>query len=500
VPTANGVTSAPVTIPGPSKGIVLSTNQAIDSVGTAWIMRNMIPTERGGRLRGGTDPHGLLLGTDQVQEMFTYKSGPTEKMFAATNSAIFDVTSPPVPPSTTSSVVSGLTSGDWVSMMQSTPAGQFLIIANGADTVRNYDGTTWTAPSITGPAATSDLIYCWTFARRGFYIEKDSLDVWYLGVNAISGAANVFPLGSVFNEGGKLIAGFDWSIESGDGPSNLCCFLTSKGEVAVYAGTDPATASDWVLKGVFDIGEPLGKHAIMKAGGDVMIATTTGLIPLSKVFVTDVAALSAVAVSKNVEDYWKKQATESTRNWKIGVWREQSLAFISKPDSLPDNDILVVNLLTGGWGIVKNWTAAAWEILDGELYFGSSAGQITKADTTAEDEGTPFEGVYLSTFASMGNHGEKKSAKLMTMTFLGTYRPDVRLFVKTDFDAMNIPAAVAGTLPALVSERYFRIRQTVRGSGQTIAAGVVITSEGDTKIDTEVIMSTIQVEAGEGLA
>lgn len=48
-----------------------------------------------------------------------------------------------------------------------------------------------------------DLNYVWVYKNRLFFVEKDSLNAWYLPVDSIGGAAEKFPLGGVFTRGGS---------------------------------------------------------------------------------------------------------------------------------------------------------------------------------------------------------------------------------------------------------------------------------------------------------
>ena len=98
----------------------------------------------------------------------------------------------------------------------------------------------------------------------------------------------------IFKKGGYLIAMGDWAIDSTSGIYNGFCFITSEGEVAMYDGTDP---SAWSLKGVYSISRPLGPRCTMKAGGDLMVATEDGIVPMSKVEALDQVALQNIAVS-----------------------------------------------------------------------------------------------------------------------------------------------------------------------------------------------------------
>ncbi len=554
VPSAHQQTSQPVTFLGPSNGLVTNTNLAVDQAASALVLDNWIPTERGARVREGNtkyafigdadigEPQGLLLALtkatalDQdVVQLFNYRFGANNKFFAATSTAIYDISNPTTitspgqggpqglllsltsPTDAGADVftpsVSSLGGGDWVTMQQTTPGGSFLVAANGVDLVRNFDGTAWSTPSITA-VTSSNLHFCFLAHNRGFFLEKDTMDAWYLPVDNIAGAATVLPLGGVMRGGGSLLAGFTWSMDAGDGLSAMTCFLSTEGEVAVYQGPDPDSANTWALVGVYSLGKPLGKHAIMEAGGDILIATTHGLVPMSQIFNKDQAALKSVAVSKPFEDIWFDEASTRGTNWQIKSWPDSGLAFVSfnEVDGL-DNRIFVVNTLTGRWATISGWNARCWGVHNGKMYFGSGGGGIFSADDGATDNGETYLASYLGTFQSVGNHGTKKSAKLMTAELLTGAALDVKLFVNSDYNETlpSAPALSLGTTSSSVwdvglwddavwdagtTRTRQIIKQSVAASGHTIAGGMLITVGGNVPVNAELLLTKIQVEPG----
>ena len=218
--------STTVSFKAPNKGWVKNQSLLDDVSGAADVLDNIFPTAQGGRLRKGCELHATVAAA--VKHLFTWKSGATELMFAATASAIYDITSPADPAVSPAAAVSGLTSGDWSVANFANSAGEFSVLANGSDTVRNFDGSAWTVPAITG-VTTSLLSQVWAFKERLWFVEKDTLSVWYLAVNAVAGAATELPLKGIFQLGGSLLFGANWSLDSGDGLDDVCIFVTTEG-------------------------------------------------------------------------------------------------------------------------------------------------------------------------------------------------------------------------------------------------------------------------------
>jgi hypothetical protein len=43
------------------------------------------------------------------------------------------------------------------------------------------------------------------------------MDLWYLPIDSIAGAAHKFPVGALFKKGGHLVAIGAWTLDSGNG-------------------------------------------------------------------------------------------------------------------------------------------------------------------------------------------------------------------------------------------------------------------------------------------
>ncbi|MGV2071670.1 hypothetical protein ACQZ4Z_13030 [Agrobacterium vitis] len=509
--------SQPMQFPAPTGGLVTTADLASQAAGNACVLTNWFPTLKGARIRGGYKAHGLTADGKDIVSAFRYKYGTTERMFVATATAIFDMTAPAAPPATTAAAVSGLTGGDWCTFQHTNAGVSYLVALNGSDTRRLFDGASWTTtPAITFSDSTTmaQLNYGWLFANREWFIKNSSLDAYYIGVAAFGGAATVFPLGGVMRKGGSLLTGFSWSLETGDGTNEYCVFVSTEGEVAIYAGTDPSSSSTWALQGVYQIGKPLGKNAWVRAGGDVLIATTDGLTPMSQVFQRDRESLSLVSASRPIEDDWRTAAISTSTGWTLKLWPEENLLFVSFPRNVAVTDTtFVMNSLTGKWAIIKNWQGLAYECLQGGVFFGSTGGKVWRGDITGSDNGMSFSASYLAQFRPT-QFGERANASMASMYFLGSVKPNVLLFARADENRsvpnMNTVSSVnaagstwdAGLWDSAIwdgvsQKNRYRFRQNVRASGDLMAVGCVITSSGDTKLDIEVDLGLLQVSPGE---
>ncbi|NTF35564.1 hypothetical protein [Agrobacterium rubi] len=511
-------TSVPLTFPAPTQGLVSTISMGAAAMGSASILENWFMTLTGARVRGGSVRRGRAADGGAIRSAFKYKYGGLEKMFMATNSGIYDMTAPAAPPATTAAAVSGMSSGDWCAFQQTNAGTSYLVCFNGTDARRLFNGVSWsTTPAITFADSTTmaSLNYGWIFKNRQFLIKNASLDAYYLDLNAVGGAASVFPLGGVMKKGGSLLMGFSWSIESGDGLGDYCVFVSTEGEVAIYSGSNPGDAADFALKGVYQIGKPLGKNAQIKSGADVLVATIDGLTPISQIFQRDRQTLALVSQSRAIEREWKLAANAAPTGWSMTLWPEQNLVFVSFPENtvLPDTTF-VFNVLNGKWSIVKNWRASAYQTLQGSLFFGSSGGYCWQGDISGADDGAPFAATYLSQFTAAGEFSQEKVASKGQMSFTAKTEPNVKLFARADYDMKRPPFAVVSVGNSASSEwdvglwdvakwdgiseaKHFKFKQNVRASGEMLALGCVVLSAGQFRLDVEVDFGILQMEGGE---
>jgi hypothetical protein len=442
------VPADPFTFPAPSRGWILNENLASTQPGGARVLDNWICTPTGARVRGGCVKYCTL--DAPVTSLFTYNS-TTSAFFAATASAIYTITAPASPTTPPAATISGLSSGDFSTFQIGTAGGNYLYALNGANSARLFDGTTWTtitgvsAPAITG-VTTSTLSQGWVFANRAFFVQGGTLVAWYLPVDSIGGAANSFSLAGVFRKGGSLLFGAAWSQDSGAGLDDKCIFVSTNGEVAVYAGSNPGSAADWALQGVYSMPKPLGKNAYTQAGGDVLIATEVGLIPVSASIQNDLAALESKAVSAAIAPYWQSQVRSISSGWNMVKVPRKGFMFISQPDTTGVSETaLAVNLLTGAWSRCTGWDTRCLGFYADNPYFGAGDNCVYLMDSTGADAGTSYTAIYLGQADPMGVGGLQKTILQMRAMFQTGSPINPQLTALPDFreDVSSPPSSVA---------------------------------------------------------
>lgn len=449
-----------VTFPAPTLGWVTVNSLTGSKPGSALRLENIFPQQQNARIRRGAAIHQSILVPPV--SFAAYRAVGLKKLFVLSDDSIFDVTASgdtylldsdgeilldsdgePLIEFELSAMVTGLGSGYASYVNFTNDAGTFLILVNGTDPLQRYNGVAWTAVPVfegtTDPEDVDTDIFSVVAAYRNrlFFVEKGTMNVWYLGVNAIEGDANKFPLSGIFDGGGSIMTIGTWSMDAGDGLDDKFVIITDQGQVAIFQGSDPSDANDWFLVGRYDISKPLGPRAMMRQGGDIIVGTEEGAIPISAAVTKDPAALSLAAASAPIEPDWAREAAlRRDFNWEILKWTELNMVIVSLPTSSAepeDHYCFVANTETGAWTKYTGWNIRCMEYFEGQVYFGSPDGRIYAAEQGGSDGGSPYFPVWIANWDDFGTPGRLKTVHQARATFLSQGDVNPRISFSTEY-------------------------------------------------------------------
>lgn len=357
-------------------------------------------------------------------------------------------------------------------------------LANGADAAGS-------SVTITG-VDTEKLSHVWMHKSRLWFVEGGTLNAHYLPAGAIGGALSTLDLGAVFTRGGTLLSGERWSVaDAGDGMDDRCVFFSTEGEVAVYEGTDPSSASKWALVGVYYVGKLLGRRPFMRAGGDLLVATEEGLVPLSVAIMKDPAALSMAAVSKTIEPHWKVAALgHDAGQWEIVKNTERGFAAVIYPTvNANDRGVLAVNTETGAWAR-WTWPATCGCEHDGKTWFGTADGKICEMESGGTDCGVAFETKLAFSGTHLGQISAYKHVHMVRGTFIALTPFFARMSLGRDYQA-SFPAPPSAVLAP--ANGIWGV--SLWGSGVWGAIGAKTVTTRWVSVNRNCQVATIQVQA-----
>jgi len=387
-----------ITIPAPTRGIVQNENEAYTQAGSAVVCDNWKPTMKGLSLRGGCERWCVLPDAVPVVSAFEYASGNNQRMYAGQLTKLWDVTT-----GTPVAVKTGQTSGNYAAAQMQNASGDYLIAVNDAgDLPLRFDGTTWTTlaaseinasgPGSAAVAAGANLTYVCKYRNRLFFIEANSMNAWYLPLNAIQGTLQMIPLSGAASRGGKLLFCATWSIDAGNGIDDKLVFATNLGEILVFTGSNPGDAANWRQEGRYEMSPPLGMNAHIAVGGDLLVATVDGILPTSGAITKDRAELELAAITRNIKPMWRDEVNDKREHpWTMKKWDEYGAIFTTFPGGAPGKyRCLATNAATGAHTRFTGWDAMCFIRMRGDCFFGTQNGIIMQMDRTGKDDGAHY--------------------------------------------------------------------------------------------------------------
>ncbi len=383
---AQRAVSKPFNVPSPTGGINARDNFTDMDEKDAVDLVNVFPEANYCVVRNGFAPWATQMGSNPVETILVW-NGLTgiDQLFGAAGPSIWSATSSG--PST--AVLSGLSNARWQWTNLENAGGMFLTAVNGVDAPINYDGTTWGNPVFSGAADPTKFVNVAQFKERLWFASVDSLTLYYLDTQAIQGPTNPFPLGGVFRRGGYVIALGSFSNDAGEGPDDYFVIATNQGEVAVYQGTDPDSATTWSLVGIFNIGKPIGRRCMVHLSGDLAIITQDGIISMQAALQFDRSAGQKAAITAKIQTLFSSlsQSYYGNFGWQPQVFPKTRYLIVNVPEIEGMTQIqLVMNTVTGAWCRFEDQNANCWAVANDQLYFGGDYGTVYQAAVGFQDQ------------------------------------------------------------------------------------------------------------------
>lgn len=414
--------------PAPVGGLNARDSLAAMKQTDAVVLENWFPTPTSVDVRKGWQSWSTGYA-NPVQSLFRY--APTTgayKLFAASGTSFYDAT---LTGAVGAAVVTGLSNAQWQYTNIVTPGGSFLWCVNGVDNGKLYNGTVWADVSITG-VASSSIANVNVFGNRLFLVEKNTLNVWYLAVQSIAGAATKFDLSTIFPRGGFLMSMATWSIDAGAGLNDLAIFVSSEGEIAIYQGADPAS---WTKQGVYYVGRPIGRKCVAKMGGDAIYLCEQGIYPLSRALLSATIDRS-IALTDKIQNIISLAVTSYQNNfgWQMAVYPEQNQLWLNVPTTVtpPTSDQYVMNTITGAWTKFTNMDSACWEVVGPDIYFGGPTA-IYKAWTGQFDGTGQIQADALQAYSNFKTDALQKYFTMVRPSIVADGVPSILFGLNLDF-------------------------------------------------------------------
>lgn len=427
-------TSANFILPAPIGGLNVRDSLDTMAITDAIVMDNYLPIANKVVLRKGYVSY-VNLGC-RISTLVEYCKPGNNKFFAFGNGKIWDITNK----EDVKEIASDFSHDYW----QYVQFKDYLILVNGYDAPQTFysseDGDNWQEAMFEGiNLQPFKLINVTVSKQRLFFVEKGSLNAWYSqGAGEVRGTLVKFDLSSIFRKGGELLSIASWTQDAGQGVDDLTVFITSEGEIAVYGGNDPGDASDWSLRGVFQMSRPIGYRCAMQYQGDIVIISEDGYIPMSKALSLDKANSSQVSFSDKIRGLVleRTQQSKDKTGWQSIIYSRGGYAIFNVPVA-QQFEQHVVNVNSGAWCRFTDIRSFCWGTFGNRIFFGSD-NAVFLFDEGYSDNGVHICGTVEQAYSDFGTPNLKR-IQLINPRTKSSAQYALIVYTNMDFSSQKCP-------------------------------------------------------------
>jgi len=339
------------------------------------------------------------------------------KLFCSINettSKFYDITSQNAAPTvsfTPSSPVS--VPGEWYYTNFTTGGSSYLCVVGAGCGYMHYDSSAgWVqvtqgtgAGQVSFPAgdisSLADLCFVMQYKRRLWFLKRNSTNAYYLPVNQIAGALQLFDFGPLLERGSSIAYLADWTYDSGSGVDDSLVAISFEGDMLIYDGTDPSDATDFKLRGVWSIGRsPYGRRSYGKHGGDVLIVTDYGILTVADLVAGRLhtsAMVGTLGYKINSRLSGMVSFDLNSPYWFLQAHPTEEILILGSPHVSDLQAILqsfTMESITNGWSTVSNMDMLCGEVFQGKYLYGSRTGDVIQGfvgfnDAVSADNSDP---------------------------------------------------------------------------------------------------------------
>jgi len=438
----------------PTGGLNFRDPIAAMTAADALVLTNMIPRQQGCELRKGwqvfSSPITVASVAQPVDSVFGYvaSNAANNKVFMATNGNIYDVTAGGTP--TVAVASTGSTDDEWWTTQFSTAADTFLLAVSPGAGYWTYSASTgWVNRTATTVGMTTDVRTVTVWKRRVWFTFVNSQNVGYMNaVDAITGTVASFPMGSTLRNGGYVSTMFNWTIDAGFSVDDFLVVIGSEGDVAVWEGTDPTSIATFALKGGWYVG-PVPRHGryYTPYGGDVMIVSELGLVPMSALITGQYSQDMQVGPASKIQSVFAPlvRSLLNEKYFNVFVVPTSGVLIISLPPVSATYTQFAMNVTTKAWCTFEGVPIRSSALIGSQLFFGTLDGFVCKGlfgDLDGVDivgaGGTNIEGDLQTSFQHFGTPGQLKSFGMARPVFIATAAPAIKLKINTQFQLAGV--------------------------------------------------------------
>lgn len=301
-----------------------------------------------------------------------------------------------------------------------------------------------------------NLVFGVIWQNRLWCVQRDTAKAWYGGVGAYTGTVTGFVFGGRFRAGGPLMGLYNWTIDGGSGVQNSLVAISQAGDVVIYQGTDPSSSATFGLKGVWSLGAiPVGRKVATDFGGDMLILTNTGIMPLSRLTMGNPVFDRSQYATQKIANLFNTLASTygKTRGWSLRIHPEDNALIVTVPSAGADaaTTQLTMSMATRGWSQYRDLPMTCNEVWQGKLYFGTADGRVCCNTDHMDDvrlasgfTPTPVQWAFLSAFTNLGSQRQKRVGTIAPSIISTTAGVSYDVAARWDYDLTELSTVTAG--------------------------------------------------------
>lgn len=291
------------------------------------------------------------------------------------------------------------------------------------------DGTcTWDYTPAIGGKDPATFAHVTVWGNRVWFTERDTANAWYTSIGSLFGSVSQFPFGGRFRSGGDLRGLYNWTRDGSQSSINSLVGISGGGDIVIYEGTDPSSAASFGLKGAYSVGGggvPYGRRIATDYGGDLLILTTLGILPLSRLVLGNSTAEREQYATAKISNLFNQYASagRTLKGWQMRIHPKDNALLVNVPAPDASTSQLAMSLSTKGWsqyggqsggpsGLPSLLSMESW---GGDLYFGTTDGRVCKNSgyldgitLAAPTVSTPIQWEVLTSFQNLGSQRFKR--------------------------------------------------------------------------------------------
>lgn len=358
----------------------------------------------------------------------------------------------------------GLITGNRITISGASPSAY-----NGTFVITKLSNTTFSYTMATTPPSDATTVGTYTvtgitgvnsntfenvnlFKNRLYFCQKYSLKFWYLDVESISGAATSFDLGAFYRNGGFLQAMGTWTLDAGYGVDDFAVFVTSMGEILVYQGFNPSDPANWAMKGLWQMGQTFSRRCFFKWGGDLLLLTQDGLLPLTSALQSD-RLDPRINLTDKIYYAVSLACSQFATNfgWQINFLAEANMLILNIPVD-GGMEQYVMNTISKAWARFTGIEAYCFAVSgDQDMHFGGDGYVGRFFDTNTDGADSNIVGTCQQAYSYFDSRGQNKRFTLIRPIIqTDNGMPTVLCGISTDFDTVPLTNQISYN-PALLN-------------------------------------------------